>query len=232
MNAVATPPETNTTGESRAALYCALAKAQGEFLPLAKNRTVEIQTKAGGKYRFRYADLEAVLSATRAALAKNGLSTLQIVEQEAGSNQPLLRTVLAHESGATVESRMRLPANDGGDIKNYGAAISYLRRYALSSMLSVAADDDLDEDGNEGPEPGAATKPPVNQQSQKKPENQQPSTYPDDSFTKNLPAWEKAIAAGKKTPDEIIATVESKAKLTDEQRKTIKAIKGPSNENS
>lgn len=126
-----------------AALYGALAKAQGEFLPLAKNRNVEITMKSGGKYRFRYADLEAVLSSTRAALAKNGLSTIQVIEQVEGL--PMLKTVLAHESGGTISSYLQLPRNDGGDIKNYGAAITYLRRYALTSMLCVAADDDLDE---------------------------------------------------------------------------------------
>lgn len=223
MTAIETPLE------AIAPLYCALAKAQGEFLPLAKNRSVEITMKTGGKYRFRYADLEAVLSTTRPALAKYGLSTLQLVEQDAGSNRTVLRTILAHESGASVESRMFLPNSDGGDIKNYGAIISYLRRYALSSLLSVAADDDLDEDGNEAdaaPPPRTAT---TNKQ---EPENKAPITYDEGAFKKNFPAWEKAITEGKKTPDQIIATVESKAKLTDEQRNKILSIQGTQNENS
>ena len=36
--------------ESRqAALYAALAKAQGQFAPIAKNRSVQITMKSGGK---------------------------------------------------------------------------------------------------------------------------------------------------------------------------------------
>lgn len=41
-------------------------------------------------------------------------------------------------------------------------------------------------------------------------------------FGKKLPGWRKAIDDGKKTADEIIAMVESKATLTDEQRATIR----------
>jgi len=46
--------------------------------------------------------------------------------------------------------------------------------------------------------------------------------YPADKFIANLPAWSKAIAAGKKTADEIIAFVESKQPLTDAQKAEIR----------
>lgn len=49
--------------------------------------------------------------------------------------------------------------------------------------------------------------------------------YSNDAFVKNFPKWRDLIECGKKTADEIIATVESKARLTDEQRTTIKNIK-------
>lgn len=46
--------------------------------------------------------------------------------------------------------------------------------------------------------------------------------YPADQFAKNLPAWKAAIQGGKKTPDQIIAMVQSKAPLSEQQQKTIR----------
>ena len=51
--------------------------------------------------------------------------------------------------------------------------------------------------------------------------------YSAEQFAKNLPAWEKLITSGKKTAEQIIATVSSKAVLSDEQRAKINAIKKP-----
>lgn len=48
-------------------------------------------------------------------------------------------------------------------------------------------------------------------------------TYADADFEKNLPAWRKLIESGKKTADEVIFTVSSKATLTPEQIAIIKA---------
>lgn len=46
--------------------------------------------------------------------------------------------------------------------------------------------------------------------------------YPAENFTKNLSKWQSLISEGRKTADEIIATVESKATLTEEQKAQIK----------
>lgn len=49
-------------------------------------------------------------------------------------------------------------------------------------------------------------------------------TYPEDQFTKNLPAWKKVIAEGRKTPDQIIAMAQTKFPLTEEQQKAIRTV--------
>lgn len=54
-----------------------------------------------------------------------------------------------------------------------------------------------------------------------------PQPYPAESFAKNLPTWTKLIQDGKKTAEQIIATVSSKAVLSDEQKKQINAVKKP-----
>lgn len=46
--------------------------------------------------------------------------------------------------------------------------------------------------------------------------------YPADRFDENLPKWRAAIAAGDKTPADIIATVESRFTLTEAQKQAIK----------
>ena len=208
-----------------AQLYSALAKAQGDFLPLAKNREVEITMSKGGKFKFRYADLEAVLASTRPAMAKHGLSVFQAVEGITNSPGSELVTVLAHEGGGTVRSVMPLPSNNGGDIKNFGATITYLRRYALTSLLCIAADDDLDEDGQ------GATQRPAKQadaakEGRRATKPDELPMYPQELFDKNLEARRKGVAEGKTTPEHIISLIESKARLTDEQRAVLLALGG------
>ena len=48
--------------------------------------------------------------------------------------------------------------------------------------------------------------------------------YPADRFAENLPKWKAIIESGKKSPQEVIDTVESNAVLTDEQRLQIVAL--------
>jgi hypothetical protein len=51
-----------------------------------------------------------------------------------------------------------------------------------------------------------------------------PATYDPEAFKKNLPAWRKAIETRKKTAEDVIATIETKAPLTDAQKAEIRAI--------
>lgn len=133
--------------KSQAALYAALAKAQGEFPAIAKNRNVKIQTKSGGSYQFKYADLEAIITATRGPLSKNGLAVVQMLESTPQGT--LLVTKLVHADGGVIYSDVKLPAPSDSDPKAFGAVVTYFRRYAYSAAIGVAADDDLDE--NEQP---------------------------------------------------------------------------------
>lgn len=211
----------------QAALYAALAKAQGEFAALAKNREVEITMRTGGRYKFRYADLEAVLSATRPALAANGLAVVQRVVPVTGANFSELVTALLHQDGGSIESAIQLPSNGGGDIKNYGATISYLRRYALTSLLCVAADDDLDEDGQEAGGAGYVQQERPHKQAAPSPPEADGGglpLYPEEQLMQNLPAWQRAVSEGKTTPERIIKMASSKGLLSPKQIKTIEAL--------
>ena len=164
MTELTVPTSTDSDGviafdiaAAKCAFNAALAIAQGMFEPIVKNRDVSIQMKAGGSYRFRYADLEEVLTKTRSGLSKNGLSIRSAVTtNESGV---WLHAVLAHAAGHEDVSSMKL--DGGGDIKVFGANITYLRRYMVTAMLGVAADDDADENGQAGGEGGNVAAPGV-----------------------------------------------------------------------
>lgn len=132
--------------EAQCALHAALARAQSQFPPIPKNREVTIRPRDRAPYSFRYADLEGILSATRKPLTDNGLSLVQMVNSS--QSYTAIVTRLMHEKGGVLESEVWIePTTKYTDPKTFGGLISYMRRYAVSSMLGVAADDDLDEDG-------------------------------------------------------------------------------------
>lgn len=137
------PTDTVTDVKARAALYTALAKAQGEFKPIEKNKTVTIKPREKPQYTFSYADLEELIAKTRPALTANGLAVSQQL------HEGKLVTQLLHAEGGLITSEIGVPRADG-EPKSYGALLTYLRRYAYSALLCLAADDDLDEDGQHG----------------------------------------------------------------------------------
>lgn len=133
-----------TANTQQAKLFAALAKAQGDFLPIEKNRSVTIRSEKGS-YAFRYADLEETISKTRPALSANGLALLQRIEPSPSG--PVLVCTLVHAEGGSISSELSIAGvRDMGDPKKFGAAMTYLRRYLVTAILGVAADDDLDED--------------------------------------------------------------------------------------
>ena len=137
-NATVTTPR-YVAASSLGPLAAALAKAQAEFGTVVRDKTVTVQTKTGGSYTFSYAPLESILAAVRGPLAANGLSIVQMLDDGA------LATLLLHESGGVLSSRMALPS-DLRDLQALGSAMTYLRRYAIQGMLGIAAEDD--DDGN------------------------------------------------------------------------------------
>lgn len=57
-----------------------------------------------------------------------------------------------------------------------------------------------------------------------------PPTWPDEAFAAQLPRWKKAVDAGLKVPEEIMALALSKGQLTAEQRQQIEALTPPAAE--
>ncbi|MBA4888550.1 ERF family protein, partial [Pseudomonas aeruginosa] len=127
-------------------------------------------------------------------------------------------TRLTHAGGACIEDEIPLPAQDKRDIKDYGAIVSYLRRYAKTALLDIAADDDLDANGDrdDDTQPGA--------QAEQQPEGNGKPSYPDEKLEKMLPQWRNLITSGKKTADQVIATVSSGNTLSPQQVEKIRGL--------
>ena len=135
--------ETNATSVPTSGvekLAAALAKAQAKFKNPEKNRTVKVQHKAGGSHTYSYATLDTVLDATRGPLSENGIVFTQLVTTRDG--QSVLVSKLIHESGQELESVYPLPTGLG--MQEFGAAITYARRYCACPMLGIAGETDTD----------------------------------------------------------------------------------------
>lgn len=92
---------------------------------------------------YSYAPLSKILSSIRKPLSDAGLSITQGTETHNGAM--CLTTMLMHKSGQWIRSRTAL-CGQMSSMKDLGSAMTYSRRYALSSILGIAADEDVDEE--------------------------------------------------------------------------------------
>lgn len=130
-------------------LLAAFSEAQGSYAKIVRDKEVvqRLKDRDSGNYdgreiRFKYAELSSILDAVIPSLSKFGLSFSQPIQQtEEGT---YLLTMLAHKAGCVMIARIKLA---GGEMKAFGAEITYIRRYMAGPMLGVSAEDDSDEDG-------------------------------------------------------------------------------------
>ena len=130
-----------------------LAKVQAVLKPAAKNATNPF-------LKNKYADLQSCISALQEILPANGLAYTQMISpSEPGTIS--VDTLLMHESGQWVKARCTLPCQatanrDGKAAMNAaqaaGSAITYARRYGLSAIVGLVADDDDDGCGYDTPQ--------------------------------------------------------------------------------
>lgn len=133
------------TSEQIGELATALAKAQGNFVNLGKNRTVRVKTKTGGEYSFSYATFDECISMVRPRLAEQGLAIVQSIEIEMKGEVALvcIETRLIHTSGQWISTKLLLVPEDDTP-QCIGSAATYGKRYSLSAMLGLASDEDDD----------------------------------------------------------------------------------------
>jgi len=120
-------------------LFKALAAFQQE---------VPVIHKATQGYGYTYADLPKIFEVINPLLKKHGLGFTQLI------NGTQIATCLFHvESAESIESKIDIPQGvilkGMNEFQVLGSAITYLRRYALSSMLALVTDKDTDASGEQ-----------------------------------------------------------------------------------
>jgi len=98
-------------------------------------------------HNYTYADLPQIFSVINPLLKKHKLCFTQLLENDG------IKTILFHvESGEQLESFTQIPKVKLGnmnDYQAYGSGVTYFRRYALSSMLGIITDKDIDAAGTQ-----------------------------------------------------------------------------------
>lgn len=99
--------------------------------------------KENPHFRSKYASLTAILKATKPALNENGIGITSRTRIQ--GDLIVVETFLVHQGKKFV--RAEWPVGKLTMLpQQLGSALTYARRYALQSILGVAADDD--DDGN------------------------------------------------------------------------------------
>ncbi len=157
------------TSDQTDQIAAALSKAQSELQNPKRNREVEVRTRTGGRYSFRYATLDSILDLIRPALAKHELSMVQIIAPSTDTHtynfshysngQEFVKTVvinhecvtrILHSSGQWIETRVPIQVEGPGN-QAFGSAVTYARRYSIVGLCLIAAEEDDDSnlaDGN------------------------------------------------------------------------------------
>lgn len=113
----------------------ALGAFQAECPPVTYNKKVDFNTKAGRVF-YQYSTLDHLMATVREPLKNNGLAFTQLVNEDAS-----VTTILMHTSGEWVSGTCKIPFKSD-DPKAVGATISYAKRYGLSAILGVCAEED------------------------------------------------------------------------------------------
>jgi len=121
--------------ETTTALMAAMVKAQAEMQGATKGSENPF-------FKSKYADLGAVMAATKDALHAHGLAIIQFpIDRD---NKCGVETVVCHESGEWMSQECLL-ATSKQDPQAYGSAITYARRYGWQAVCGIPSEDD---DGN------------------------------------------------------------------------------------
>jgi hypothetical protein len=125
-------------------LFEALSKAQAKIEAPLKNRKVDFKDKNGRAVKYAYADLADVMSAIRGPLSENGLAIIH--QLELSPNGYFLITTLGHSSGQSISTTYPLPnpLTDQIRAQEFGSALTYARRYSVSSLVGIASEEDDD----------------------------------------------------------------------------------------
>src|SRR5262249_30905952 len=124
-----------------------LVKAKVELSNPEKSLVARIRSPfhREGDRSFRYAPLSSGLDIVRKGRGRHEIATIQTTAIDKYAGILRLTTVLAHSSGEWISSEWPVCAiADMASAQRMGAALTYARRYALSTLVGITGEDDLD----------------------------------------------------------------------------------------
>ena len=125
------------TSEETTNLMKAMSESAPEIRSIAKSKQA---------YGYKYATLDSLIDMLREVLPKHGLWFTQIPTRT--EEESVLTTRVFHESGEWLEDSILMTDTElqgkANDTQKLGASITYFRRYVLSSIFGVSADEDVD----------------------------------------------------------------------------------------
>lgn len=196
----------------------ALARFQANAPVITKDKRVFFRAKNGGADTdYKHATLGNVSAAILAVLGRERISVSWIPEQR--DARIFVTCVLKHAGGHETRTQLNgAPDNTGNKnpVQQVVSTITMLERYTLLAATGMATHDDDDDgrggSGNEGAGNAAGDQP-------------VPTTYSQEKFDQNFTKWSDLIQRGRKTTAEVMATIESAAPLSAEQKKRLTDIK-------
>ena len=131
----------STMSESVKNLAAAQLKVQKEIKDISKDST---------GYGYKYTSFDKLVQYLRPLLSKHGISFIQMPVGD--KYQVGLQTVYMHsDSGEWITNVIKSPIVESKGMNTYqsiGSAITYFRRYSLSSFVGIASEEDADASPN------------------------------------------------------------------------------------
>ena len=126
-------------------LATALSSFQGKITSVSKDSINPF-------FKMKYASLNSIWEHIREPLSNCGLSVVQGGEPEFSEGHMVVNTLLLHTSGEWILSSLPIKPTkekdgkllDNDSPQGIGSAITYARRYGLSAILGLVADEDDD----------------------------------------------------------------------------------------
>lgn len=126
-------------------LLDAVLRVQAGLFSPYRNATVDYVNAKNQRVHFRYTTLPALNAMLKEPLLEAGLIVMHFPKPLANGNQILVSRLIHVPSRQWFECAQNLRTSSEG-MQAQGSAMTYARRYAICSLLNIAADDD--DDGN------------------------------------------------------------------------------------
>lgn len=208
--------------QARKAYVAAMADFKRNPPQIMKDKAVGYYNKDGSFTGYRHSTLGAVCGAVVEALGAHGFSHRWDTEQP-DSGMVAVTCAITHAMGHCETTRMVAPPDNSGKknaIQQVASTITYLQRYTLLAACGLATNEQLDDDGNGGQGQQEDSQP-AGQAAQGSAKHNGLPSCSDDLFAVESPKWQRTVESGKKTAEQLLATVSTRATLTDAQKKTI-----------